>query len=120
MLYTPSTSRVAIATVFATTTSEMLVRPCSDVSSAATLRCAGTGLGIAPAVVVLSASDMVTVSVPSRWCLPDSPVAVAVSAPDISSTSGPRKDSRVGVPVRSVWDRDEDSGSTSDQRANHG
>ena len=59
MTYTPSTSRVAIATIFATTTSEMLVRPCSDVSSAAAaLRCAGTRPGNVLALVVLSGAGL--------------------------------------------------------------
>jgi hypothetical protein len=64
MVYTPSTSRVAIATIFATTTSEMLVRPCSVASSALALRGAGTGLGIVRAVAVLSVSDVLTFSAP--------------------------------------------------------
>src|ERR1700756_2551831 len=108
MVYTPSTSRVAIATIFATTTSEMLVRPCSDVSSAAGLRGAGARLGIVLAVVVLSVSDVLTISVSLRWCLPDSPVAVVLSVLDISSSSGPMKDSWIGVPMRSMCDRNED------------
>jgi hypothetical protein len=67
MVYTPSTSRVAIATIFATTRSEMLVRPRSDVSSAAAaLRGAGTGALVVLSVVVLSISDVVTAPVSSR------------------------------------------------------
>jgi len=60
------------------------VRPCSDVSSAAARRCAGTGL-----VIVLAGGGAFGFriwspsSVPSRWCLAYSPVAAVVSAADI-------------------------------------
>jgi hypothetical protein len=59
--YTPSISRVAIETIFATTTSEMVVRPCSLTSSAAARRGAGTALVVVVSTSVLSAFGVLIV-----------------------------------------------------------
>lgn len=75
--YTPSTSRVATATIFATTASAIVVRPCSLTSAVARPGCPSRATPVLGLAVVVSLAGVLTSGLPPRRCLPGVPAASA-------------------------------------------